>query len=81
MQTAHPLMNKKIHFQNDIFNGWEEDGEPIRKYEPHVLEIPTPENKVISEKTIFLDPTKYKFNKQTKQEGIIERFLRWLLIG
>ena len=48
-------MNRKIHFQNDIFNGWEEDGEPNpeRRYEPHVLEIPTPENKVISEKTIF----------------------------
>ena len=76
-------MNRKIHFQNDIFNGWEEDGEPNpeRRYEPHVLEIPTPENKVISEKTIFLDPTKYKFNKQIEQEGIIERLLRWLLIG
>ena len=22
-------MSKKIHFQNDFFNGWEEDGEPV----------------------------------------------------
>ena len=38
-------MIKKIHFQNDFFNGWEEDGEPdpSRRYEPHVLEIPEPE--------------------------------------
>ena len=75
-------MNRKIHFQNDIFNGWEEDGEPNpeRRYEPHVLEIPETKE-IVSEKTIFLDPTKYKFNKQTKQEGIVEKFLRWLLIG
>ena len=83
-------MNRKIHFQNDIFNGWEEDGEPNpeRRYEPHALEIPnihedcgTPECCNECEPIIFLDPTKYKFNKQIKQEGTIERFLRWLLIG
>jgi len=72
----------KVHFQNDFFNGWEEDGEPIKisKYQPHALEIHTPEPKIISEKTIFLDPTKYKFNKQTRQKGIIEKFLYWLFI-
>ncbi len=77
-------MSKKIHFQNDFFNGWEEDGEPDpnRRYEPHVLEIPEPEPEleVTSEKTIFLDPSKYKFNKQTERKGIIERFLYWLVL-
>ena len=67
-------MSKKIHFQNDFFNGWEEDGEPDpnRRYEPHVLEIPKPEPEVISEKTIFLDPSKYKFNKQTERKGFFK---------
>ena len=53
----------------------------MKKYEPHVLEIPnTPEPEINSEKTIFLDPTKYKFNKQTRQKGIAEKFLYWLFI-
>lgn len=71
-----------LHFQNDFLNGWEEDGEPVKKirYEPHVLEIPTPQRKISSEKTIFLDPTKYKFNEQPKPKySIIERFLYWLI--
>jgi len=75
-------MKKKIHFQSDFFNGWEEDGEPMKMatYEPYVLEILEPKTEIISEKTIFLDPTKYKFNKQTRQKGIIEKFLYWLFI-
>ena len=70
-----------IHFQSDLFNGSEEDGEPNtnRRYEPHVLEIHTPEPKIISEKTIFLDPVKYQFNKQTKHKGDLEKFLYWLI--
>ncbi len=60
-------------------------GNKRRDYEPHVLEIPEIVKKEVnSEKTIYLNPTKYKFNKQTKQtkqKGIIERFLYWLLIG
>ena len=58
-----------------------------RGYEPYALEIPkhddrgTPDCCNECEPIIFLDPTKYKFNKQTKQEGIVEKFLRWLLIG
>jgi len=57
------------------------------EYQPHVLEIPkhedcgTPDCCNECEPIIFLDPTKYKFNKQTEQKGIIERFLYWLLIG
>ena len=47
-------------------------------YPPHVLEIPEP--KVNSEKTIFLDPTKYKFNIQTKKISIITKFFYWLLV-
>ena len=51
----------------------------FQRYEPHVLEIPTPEPKTISEKTIFLDPVKYQFNKQTKHKGVLEKFLYWLI--
>ena len=53
----------------------------MNKYPPHALEMHTPEPKIVSEKTIFLDPTKYKFNEQTEKKSIIERFLYWLLIG
>ena len=76
----------KVHFQNDFFNGWEEDGEPMGEliktdtYQPHVLEIPKP--KIDSEKTIFLDPTKYKFNVQKeKQPSMLEKAFYWLLMG
>jgi hypothetical protein len=77
----------KLHFQNDLFNGWEEDGEPmgetLRKssYEPHALEIIEPK-KIDSEKTIFLDPTKYKFNIQTEQQpSMLEKAFYWLVMG
>ena len=75
----------KLHFQGDLLNGWEEDGEPMGEliktttYQPHVLEIPEP--KLNSEKTIFLDPTKYKFNTQTdKKISIMTKFFYWLLV-
>jgi hypothetical protein len=49
-------------------------------YPPHVLEIPEP--KVNSEKTIFLDPTKYKFNIQTEQQpSMLEKAFYWLVMG
>ena len=52
----------------------------FQRYEPHVLEIPTPQRKISSEKTIFLDPTKYKFNTQPKPNySIMERFFYWLI--
>ena len=50
-------------------------------YPPHVLEIPKPKE-INSEKTIFLDPTKYKFNMKTeKQTSMLEKALYWLLMG
>ena len=73
----------RLHFQNDILNGWEEDGEPNpeRKYEPHALEIPEIKE-IVSEKTIFLDPTKYKFNEKTKAElSKLEKAIYWLFMG
>ena len=81
------MKERRTHFQSDFFNGWEEDGEPmgeiLRKssYEPHALEMHITKPKIISEKTIFLNPNKYKFNIQTEKKSIIERFLYWLLIG
>ena len=61
----------RLHFQNDILNGWEEDGEP------------NPETKeIVSEKTIFLDPTKYKFNTQAEQQlSKLEKAIYWLFMG
>ena len=79
-------MMNRLHFQNDILNGWEEDGEPNpeRKYEPHALEIPNIKQtkEIVSEKTIFLDPTKYKFNEKTKAElSKLEKAIYWLFMG
>ena len=51
-------------------------------YPPHVLEIHKPEPKIASEKTIFLDPTKYKFNEKKETEpSKLEKALYWLLMG
>ena len=53
----------------------------MNKYPPHALEIHTPEPKIISEKTIFLDPIKYKFNEQTKERhSMMENFFYWLIM-
>ena len=52
------------------------------KYPPHALEMHTPEPKDISEKVIFLDPTKYKFNEKTKAElSKLEKAIYWLFMG
>ena len=53
----------------------------MNSYPPHVLEMIEPKTEIISEKTIFLDPTKYKFNEQIKEKhSMIESFFYWLIM-
>mgnify|MGYP000253192178 FL=1 len=51
------------------------------EYPAHVLEIPKMATSMyaetISEKTIFLDPTKYKFNEETKSPTRRKNIMEW----
>ena len=53
----------------------------LSKYPAHVIEIPKMAvgmyAETISEKTIFLDPTKYKFNEEIKSPIRRKTIMEW----